>query len=136
MAMVDAKVNYNFHEEFVDVDQVYVANESGVDFVHLELVLLETLFGEVMEFDGIADGALGYININSKRLISTTQIDVGDTFVVGDPVYFHPGNKVLEVTSAIGNVAVGKCTAINNGVAVEFMPYVQNMGATGLVVTA
>ena len=135
MAMVDAKVNYNFHESEVDIDQVLVDNGSGGDFVHLELVLLDTLFGEVLEFDGIADGASGLININSKRKISTTQVDIGDTFVVGAPVYFHPVNKVLEVTGASGNVAVGICTAINNGVSVEFMPFVQRFGTTGLVVT-
>ena len=135
MAMVDAKVNYNFHESAVDVDQVLITNSSGAAYVHLELVLEDKLFGEVIEFDGIADSATGMININSKRKISTSQIDTGDTFVVGAPVYFHPGNKVLEVTSASGNVAVGTCTAINNGVSVEFRPYVQNMSATGLVVT-
>lgn len=135
MAMVDAKVNYNFHENFVDIDQVLVANGLGYDVVHLELVLLDKLFGEVREFDGIANGATGMINIDSKRRITTTQIDVVDVFVVGDPVYFHPANKVLEVTGAVGNVAVGTCTKINNGVSVEFQPYVQNMSATGLVVT-
>ena len=135
MAMVDAKVNYNFHESEIDINQVKVTNDLGYDVVHLELVLIATMFGQVVEFDGIADAAEGLIDIEPNRKISTTQIDLVDVFVVGAPVYFHPVNKVLEVTGAVGNVAVGMCTAINNGVSVEFMPFVQRTGVTGLVVT-
>lgn len=133
--MVDAKVNYNFHESEVDINQVLVTNDLGYAVEHLELVLIATMFGNVVEFDGIADTAEGYIDINPNRIITTTQIDISNTFVVDDPVYFHTANKVLEVTSAIGNVAVGICTKINNGVSVEFRPFVQRTGVTGLVVT-
>jgi len=135
MAMVDAKVNYNFHESEVDMNQVKVTNDLGYAVEHLELVLIATMFGQVTEIDGIAIGADGMIDLNPNRKISTTQIDTGDTFVIGAPVYFHVAHKVLEVTSASGNVAVGICTAINNGVSVEFMPFVQRTDVTGLVVT-
>ncbi len=133
--MVDAKVNYNFHESEIDINQVKVTNDLGYAVSHLELVLIATMFGQVTEIDGIADSAAGMIDLNPNRKISTTQIDTGDTFVVDAPVYFHTANKVLEVTGASGNVAVGICTAINNGVSVEFMPFVQRTGVTGLVVT-
>lgn len=133
--MVDAKVNYNFHESEIDINQVKVTNDLGYAVEHLELVLIATMFGQVTEIDGIAIAAEGMIDINPNRKISTTQIDIVDVFVVDAPVYFHTANKVLEVTSAVGNVAVGICTAINNGVSVEFMPFVQRTGVTGLVVT-
>lgn len=135
MAMTEAKVNFNFEESTVDAKQVLVTNDLGFDVSHLELVLINGYFGEVKEFDGIANGATGYINIDSDRTIGTTQIDTGDTFVVDSPVYFHVANKVLEATSAAGNVAVGICTKINNGVSVEFRPFVQRTSAAGLVVT-
>ncbi|RLI54176.1 MAG: hypothetical protein DRP09_13825 [Candidatus Thorarchaeota archaeon] len=135
MAMVEAKVNYGFHESEVDINQVLVTNNLGYAVSHLELVLLDKMFGQVVEFDGIADGASGMIDINPNRKISTTQIDVSDTFVVGNTIYFHVANKVLEDTSASGNVAVGTVTKVNNGTSVEFMPFVQRYGATGLVVT-
>lgn len=135
MAMVDAKVNYNFHETEVDMNQVLVTNDLGYAVEHMELVLIATYFGQVLEFDGIAIGAAGMIDLKSDRKITTTQIDVGDTFVLGNPVYFHPADKELKATGGAGTVAVGMCTAINNGVSVEFMPFVQRFGATGLVVT-
>jgi len=133
--MTEAKVNYNFEESQENVSQVEVVNDLGYAVKHLELVLINGYFGEVREFDGIANGAAGKINIDDKRLIGTTQIDLADVFVLDAPVYFHVANKVLEVTSAAGNVFVGMCTKVNNGVSVEFKPVVQRTSATGLVVT-
>jgi hypothetical protein len=119
----------------MSLKQIEVTNDLGYDVEHLELVLIAAMFGEVRTFDGIANGAVGLINLDSEREINTNQIDTGDTFVLGDPVYFHTVNKVLEVTGASGNVAVGTCTVVNNGVSVGFRPYKQNLNATGLVVT-
>ena len=137
--MTEAKVNFNFEEVLVDSNQVLVQNTEGRTVEHLELVLCEKYFGEVCEFDGIADDAYGMININHNRLIETTQIAVGDTFVLGEPVYFDPGGAgaagELEATGGSGNVAVGICTRVNNGVSVQFRPFVQRLNATGLVVT-
>lgn len=126
MAMTEAKINYNFHENFIDVDLILITNSSGVAYIHLQLVYEDGYFGEVREFDGIANGATGYINIYSKRKITTTQIDTGDTFVLYDPLYFNPTTGLLEVDYALGSILVGKVTKINNGVSVEFMPHKQN----------
>ena len=133
--MTDAKVNYNFYESEVNVKQVKVVNDLGFDLIHLELALINGYFGNVTDFDGIADTESGTLNIDDDRLIETNQIDTGDTFVLDAPVYFHIANKKLEVTSATGNVFVGMCTKINNGVSVEFKPVRQRLSAAGLVIT-
>ena len=137
--MTDAKVNYNFEESPLGSNQLLVKNEEGRTVEHLELILASKAFGEVLEFDGIVDDAYGMINIDDKREIRTTQIDTADTFVVGAAVYFDPGaasaaGKLVD-TSGSGNVAVGTITYVDAGVAIGFRPYVQNMSATGLVVT-
>jgi hypothetical protein len=126
MSMTEAKVNYGFHENFISIDLIKITNSSGVAYVHLQLVYEDGYFGEVREFDGIANGATGYINIYSKRRITTTQIDTGDTFVLDDPLYFNPTTKKLEVDYALTSILAGKVTKINNGVSVEFMPHKQN----------
>lgn len=126
MAMTEAKVNYNFHENFIDVDLILITNSSGVAYEHLQLVYENGYFGEVREFDGIANAATGYINIYSKRKITTNQIDLTDTFVLGDPLYFDPATKKLELAYALGSIDAGVVTKINNGVCVEFMPHKQN----------
>jgi hypothetical protein len=126
MAMTEAKVNYNFHENFINVDLVKITNSSGSAYIHLQWVYEDGYFGEVREFDGIAADAEGYINIYSKRQITTTQIDTGDTFALKGTVYFNPTTGLLEAEYALGSVAVGTVTKINNGVSVEFMPYKQN----------
>lgn len=133
--MTTAVQNYSFEERKLGSKQVEVENDLGYAVKHLELVLINGYFGEVRSFDGIADGARGIINIDDEREIVTAQIDTGDTFVLDAPVYFHVANKVLEVTSASGNVAVGICTYVNNGTAVGFKPFKQRLSATGLVVT-
>ena len=138
--MTEAKVNYNFEEAVVSNKQVTVTNNLGRAVEHLELVLLNGYFGEVRDFDGIADSAIGHINIDSDREIGTTQIDTGDTFNVGDPIYFEPGGSTvagkLRAASATGNAAVGIITKVNAGVAITFKPFVQRTSANGIVVTA
>lgn len=133
--MTEAIQNFSFEEARLGVTQVEVTNDLGYAVVHLELVLINGYFGEVRDFDGIADGARGLINLDDEREIRTKQIDTGDTFVLDAPVYFNPTTKVLEVTGAAGNVAVGICTYVNNGVAVGFKPFKQRLSAAGLVVT-
>ena len=141
--MTEAIQNYSFEESRLGDKQVDVTNDLGHDVKHLELVLINGYFGEVRSWDpltvvgdhGIPDGARGVINIDDEREIQTKQIDTGDTFVLDAPVYFHVVNRVLEVTSAAGNVAVGMCTVVNNGVSVGFKPFKQRLAAAGLVVT-
>lgn len=130
--MVDAKVNYNFEESSVDINQVKVTNNLGRVAQHLELVILDGYFGEVREMDGIADGATGYININPNRKIGTTQVNITDTFVLGGVVYLvsHTtvATSVLRAAYVADAIPVGICTKVNNGVSVEFMPFVQRSG--------
>ncbi len=137
MAMTEAKVNYNFEEAKVGEKQVAVTNSNSVTVEHLELVLLNGYFGEVREFDGIAAGASGMINIDSDREIGTTQIDASSTFTVGGVVYFEPSTSAagkLYATSITGRAPVGIATKVNNGVSVTFKPFVQRVSATGIVV--
>ena len=133
--MTEATQNFRFEEARLGVTQVEVANDLGYDVVHLELVLINGYFGEVREFDGIANGARGIINTDDEREIRTRQIDTGGTFVLDSPLYFNPTTKVLEDASAAGNVAVGIVTYVNNGTAVGFKPFKQRLDAAGLVVT-
>jgi len=132
MAMVDAKVNYNFEESEVDINQVKVTNNLGRTISHLELVALDGYFGEVVEFDDIADGATGLLNIDSNRKISTTQINITDTFVVNGIVWLVSqgtlATDVLRDAYVADAVPVGRCTKVNNGTSVEFMPFAQRTG--------
>ena len=135
--MTEAKVNFNFEEAKVGQKQVVVNNTYGRTLDHLELVLLNGYFGEVREFDGIAAGADGVINIDSDREIATSQIGTSDTFVVGAILYFLPSSSVagkLRSASGTGRAAVGIVTAINNGTSVTFKPFAQRTSAAGIVV--
>ena len=137
--MTEAKVNFNFEEAKLGQTQVIVNNDLGRAVDHLELVLLNAYFGEVREFDGIADSADGVINIDSDREIGTDQINTGDTFVVGDVVFFEPGGSsaagTLRSTTGTGNAPVGVLTDVSAGVSVTFRPFVQRTGSTGIVVS-
>jgi len=132
MAMVDAKVNFNFEEVEVDKNQVLVTNNLGRTAVHKELVYLDGYIGEVTDFDGIVNGETGYINIDPNRKIGTTQINVTDTFVLGGVVHLvsHAtvATSVLRDAAVADSVPVGICTKVNNGVSVEFLPFVQRAG--------
>lgn len=132
MAMVDAKVNFNFEEREVDINQILVTNNLGRVVSHLELVYLDGHFGEVAEFDDIADGATGMINLNPNRRIGTTQINITDTFVLGGVVWLvcHGtlATSVLRDAYVAEAIPVGICTKVNNGTSVEFRPFVQRSG--------
>lgn len=135
MSMTEAKINYNFHENFIDVDLRKITNSSGAAYIHMQLVYEDGFFGEVREFDGIADSETGYINIFPKRKISTTQIDLADTFVLGSPLYFDPVTELLEDADAVGAYKVGFVTKVNNGVCVEFQPFAQDGRAESVEMT-
>ena len=136
MAMADAKVNYNFEEKLLSQDQVLVTNNLGRIAEHLELVSLDGYFGEVREFDDIANGATGMISINAERTINTTQCNLTDTFVLGGLVYFVSGGAgaagALRAGYITGGTAVGICTVVNNGVSVGFKPYVQRVSGNNV----
>lgn len=134
--MTNAKPNYNFEESYVNQKQVLVTNNLGRTAEHLELVFLSGYFGEVREFDDIANAATGMININDERQVFTTQIETTDTFVVGQVVYFEPGGSSaagkLRATPEPTAIAVGIVTQVSAGVAVEFKPFKQRGEVNGL----
>ncbi len=138
--MTDAKVNFNFEESLLGVKQVKVQNTLGRKVAHLEFVWLGGYFGEVREFDGIDKGATatplvgasGLINIDYNREVRTNQIKDDDDFELGGIVYFVPGGDsaagLLRAGYVKHGVAVGICTFINEGVAIGFRPFAQQIG--------
>lgn len=71
--------------------QPLVANNLGRKALQLELVYLGGYFGEVKGYGGIADSADGRVNIDNERIIRTEQIEVTDTFRIGNPLWFVSG---------------------------------------------
>lgn len=139
MAFVPYPNNYNFHEETLSDRMVEVKNTSGRKVLHNELVLIDGYFGEVCEFDGIENGARGFININPERTIKTTQVKdtLDDAFTPGNPVYFIPqtGAKeglLTDTNESSTAIAVGMIVSADedNGVWVVFRPYVQDVGVS------
>ncbi len=105
--------DYNFDLAIREVgDQVTVTNNLGRTAIYGEIVNLDGMYGIVMEHDGIADNATGRIYVlQPDTLISTAQINVADTFVVGQPIYFLAGGSAaagtLEADAGVGAVAIG-----------------------------
>jgi len=132
MAMVDAKVNCNFEESYVNVNHILVTNGSGRDWSHLELVVVAGLIGEVRDFDGIDNGDTGYINIDPDRIIGTTQINITDTFVVGQVVYLKTSavvaNDKIRSTPEVDTVPIGICTYEDSGTSIAYKPFTQRSG--------
>ena len=132
MAMADAKVNHNFEESYVGVQQMLVTNTLGRILEHLEIVALGGYVGEVMEFDDIAISGTGMINIDPNRRVYTSQINITDTFTVGGVVHFLTGGSAaageIRSTPETDSVPLGICTDINAAVAIEFKPFQQLAG--------
>ncbi|PKL40756.1 MAG: hypothetical protein CVV44_03880 [Spirochaetae bacterium HGW-Spirochaetae-1] len=120
-------------EKTLSDKQVTVANNLGRAVENLELVHLDGYFGEVKEYDGIADGASGKINIDHERTIETDQIAAADTFVVGQIVFFAPGGSsaagAIRAANAAGRIPVGICTEFGGSAGahtfVVFRPFAQ-----------
>ena len=127
--MTSAKVNYSFDEKYLSVTQVLVTNNLGRAIEHKEIVALDGFVGEATDFDGIADGASGYINVYDQREVGTTQINITDTFVVGCNVFFVPGGSSAAGTLRAGYIAtgfpIGICTAVSPAVSIYFKPFAQ-----------
>lgn len=136
MAFTPYPNNYNFHEETLSDRMVEVKNNSGRTVLHNELVYLDGYFGEVCEFDGIKNGEKGFININSERIIKTTQVKgtLDDEFKHGAILYFIPqtalSEGLLTDTYESGNaIAVGTViSADEDDVWVTFRPFIQGVG--------
>jgi hypothetical protein len=84
---------YNFTEKEMlgggDTVQVSVTNNTTRTMLFGETVFLNGFIGEVIDQDGIAAAATGLINVNPNRHISTSQVDVADTFAAQkNPIWF------------------------------------------------
>ena len=133
MSMTTYDYNYNLAIREVG-DQVTVTNDLGRTALYGEIVLLDGMYGIVMEHDGIASGATGRMYVlQPDTLISTAQINATSTFVAGRPIYFKAGGTgaagTLEDSAADGAVAIGTIeSAVGDDEAhtsVSFRPYSQ-----------
>ena len=130
-----------FHEIEQSVEQVPVTNTHSRTIAFGEILLLGGYVGTGAEHDGIANGAVGTLAINSNRKIQTPQVNDADLPVFGAPVYLAentgavPG--VLQATGGTGTVYVGTCTKVSAAAGdydafIEFKPAPQD----GLAVLA
>lgn len=146
MSILDTSVDvnaYNFTELTLSDTQPLITNDLGRTALMAELVYLDGYFGDVTEQDGIADSATGRINIDSERTIRTEQIEVTDTFTIGNELWFVSGGagaagELVDADPGSGTrVAVGIITGEGGtGGAqtyVEFRPYVQLQAAVAAV---
>jgi hypothetical protein len=133
MSMTTHGYNYDLAIREVG-DQVTVTNNLGRTAIYGEIVLLNGMYGIVMEHDGIADAATGRIYVlQPDTLISTAQINPASTFVAGATIYFKAGGSskagTLEDSAsgsavAIGTIESSKGTA-GAQTSVSFRPYSQ-----------
>lgn len=140
--------DYNYDLAIREVgEQVTVTNNLGRTALYGEIVLLDGMYGIVMEHDGIANGATGRMYVlQPDTLISTAQINTTDTFTAGQPIYFLSGGAVaagtLEADAGGGAVAIGTIReefgAGGAQTAVVFTPYDQvvNYGGYNTRLTA
>lgn len=126
---------YNFDLAIREVgDQATVTNNLGRKAVYGEIVLLDGMYGIVMDPDGIANGATGRIYVlQPDTLISTAQINAVSTFVAGAAIYFKAGGNsaagTLEDSADGGAVAIGTIESFGGSAgehtSVSFRPYSQ-----------
>ncbi|KKM25195.1 hypothetical protein LCGC14_1597470 [marine sediment metagenome] len=129
--------DFDFSEVSVNDKTPLITNNLGRAVTVAELVYLGGYFGDVIEQDGIANSADGRINIDSDRIIRTEQIEVTDTFTVGNTIWFVSGGAgaagTLEDTNTGTDYAAGIITAEGGtGGAqtfVEFRPFAQRLDA-------
>lgn len=130
-----AKHDYNFDLAIREVgDQVTVTNSLGRTALYSEIVLLDGMYGIVMEHDGIADNATGRMYVlQPDTLISTAQINAVSTFTAGSAIYFKAGGSsaagTLEDSAAGGAVAIGTIESAGGDAEAQthvvFRPYSQ-----------
>lgn len=133
MSMTTYDYNYNLAIREVG-EQVTVTNNLGRTALYGEIVLLDGMYGIVMEHDGIANAATGRIYVlQPDTLISTAQITAASTFVAGAAIYFKAGGSsaagTLEDSSASSAVAIGTIESAAGDAeahtSVSFRPYSQ-----------
>ncbi len=129
------KYNYNYNLAIREVgEQVTVTNNLGRTAIYGEIVLLDGMYGIVMEHAGIADEATGRIYVlQPDTLISTAQINTASTFVAGAAIYFKAGGSsaagTLEGSASGSAVAIGTIESFGGSAgahtSVSFRPYSQ-----------
>ena len=134
MSMTTHGYNYDLAIREVG-EQVTVTNNLGRTALYGEIVLLDGMYGIVMEHDGIASGATGRMYVlQPDTLISTAQINTASEFVAGAAIYFKAGDSskagTLEDDSAGGvAVAIGTIESAKGDAgahtSVSFRPYSQ-----------
>ena len=134
---------YDFSQPTINDKQPLVTNAEGRTVLFAELVYLDGYFGDVTDQDGIANSASGRINIDSDRTIRTEQIEVTDTFTIGNELWFASGGagaagKLVDADPGSGTrVAVGIITEEEGSggaqTSVTFRPYVQLQAAVAAV---
>jgi len=147
MSMTTHDYNYDLAIREVG-DQVTVTNNLGRTALYGEIVLLNGMYGIVMEHDGIADSATGRMYVlQPDTLVSTAQINKNSDFVAGATIYFKAGSSsaagTLEDDSAGGvAVAIGTIESAKGDAgahtSVSFRPYSQvvNYGGYNTRLTA
>lgn len=133
MSMTTYDYNYNLAIREVG-EQVTVTNNLGRTALYGEIVLLDGMYGIVMEHDGIENGATGRMYVlQPDTLISTAQINAASTFTAGSAIYFKAGGSsaagTLEDSADGGAVAIGTIESAKGDAeahtSVSFRPYSQ-----------
>jgi hypothetical protein len=86
-------------------------NDTGSSVVQGKVVLDDQVpvFGDVVDEDGIENGAYGKIDCAPGRVIQTDQLEAGVTGGSrNDPVYSAPGVSELHLVADDGDYCVGK----------------------------
>lgn len=134
MAMTKITDNdYGFYDAYINDMQPVIVNNTARTLKKAELVLIDDMFGNVVNVSGISPSSKGLIDIHSDRIVHTKQILNGSVFSVGDIIYAivqTDVSQLLLTNSSVGNIAVGRVTDVASDMSyVEFRPYVQNIGA-------
>lgn len=128
---------YGFLEQTLSDRTMVVTNATTRKMLQNELVLVDGIFGNVLEHNGIAGSASGKISINADRTIKTNQLATGAAFTVGATVYAVDGTNDVPVKlthASAGNTPVGVCVEIDPATTqlyVVFRPFIQPVNTTG-----
>ena len=129
--------DFDFSEVTINDKTPVITNNLGRDTTIAELVFLSGYFGDVVEQDGIANAGTGRINIDSDRIIRTEQIEVTDTFTIGNTIWFVAGGAGAAGTLEDANTGTDYAAGIITGEGgtggaqtfVEFRPFAQRLDA-------
>lgn len=128
---------YGFLEQTLSDRTMVVTNDTTRKMLQNELVLVDGIFGNVLEHNGIAGSSSGKISINADRTIKTNQLATGAAFTVGATVYAVDGTNDAPVGLthvSVGNTPVGVCVEIDPATTqlyVVFRPFIQPVNTTG-----